>query len=423
MMKGLAGLAPHAAFYGALSAALPAATLLTAVAIVAAVVAGAGVAADVLMAGWGGVVPGGRAPTGWRWAPPAAAAWLLLEAAFYLFFVRRRQRLQRTGPPPALLAPAERDALFENCMAATVDLESFLRGWFLGAPLALVRRGNLEQWLAWAFFGRRWRELDEDARAEVGGRVRVIEDRLGRTFPTGYDPAVHSMRVTLDPLEAYHHPLGYYMLLALVDRVHGATLRLRGFVRHRAGRHMYWYWPGRGAAPGTGTPIVLLHGIGIGLAPYAPLVRDLRRLGQPLLLVELPHIASRICDEVPSVRATVDDLAAALARHGHAHAVFVGHSMGTGPLCRAAALVCMRGRGSPPWGGDRAGCSGGDVDGASRAAAGARRGAGGPRVLYAERGPRRVQLSVPAADALDRVDHARVRRPGAARRPRAHPLL
>ena len=39
-------------------------------------------------------------------------------------------------------------------------LEDFLRGWFLGAPFESILRNNVEEFVAYAFYCRRWSELD-----------------------------------------------------------------------------------------------------------------------------------------------------------------------------------------------------------------------------------------------------------------------
>ena len=269
----------------------------------------------------------------------ALVVWALAEAAFYVYGRRRQARLQRPVVASSL-SPAERTDLFRHCMDATTDLPTFLRGWFLGAPLTSLRRGNLEQWLAWAFFGRKWADLSEDDKSEVAARVQEIEDRLERTLPPGYNPAVRSIRVTLDRPMVMHRPLVYYATLRALDYGAHTILRSRGFERHRSGRLVYWYWPGRGEGKDR-MPTVFLHGIGIGLAAYLAFVSALEELDHPIILVELRHIASRVCDDFPSIEEMVEGLEAALRRHHHRAAVFAGHSMGTGTWWRTRGRRAM----------------------------------------------------------------------------------
>lgn len=46
-------------------------------------------------------------------------------------------------------------------------LEDFLRGWFLGAPFESILRNNVEEFVAYAFFCRRWSELSRKVCALV----------------------------------------------------------------------------------------------------------------------------------------------------------------------------------------------------------------------------------------------------------------
>jgi len=268
--------------------------------------------------------------------------WALAEAAFVVYFLRRRRQLQR-HLPLRQLPPAERDLLFRRCMAAITDMEAFLVGWFRGAAPGDIWRGNVEQWLAWAFFQRRWAELSPDEVKEVAERIATMEARLGRRFAPGYNRRIRSMRVTLDPLAIYYKPLGYYVFLRLLNEGYGCVLRCQGFRRYVAGQHAYWYWPGR-AGPDA-LPLLFLHGIGVGLAPYASFVNDLRAQGHPVFLVELPHISSQFVEAVPSMDATVADIETLLRRHGFRHALFVGHSMGTGAASDILGSLAHSGRG------------------------------------------------------------------------------
>ena len=45
-------------------------------------------------------------------------------------------------------------------LADVTSLEEFVSGWFQGAPFPSVRRGNMEDFIAYGFYGKRFRELD-----------------------------------------------------------------------------------------------------------------------------------------------------------------------------------------------------------------------------------------------------------------------
>ena len=54
------------------------------------------------------------------------------------------------------------------------------------------------------------------------------------------------------------------------------------------------------AAPDAQVPILFLHGVGIGLLPYAPFVFRLAAAGQPLLAIESSHLGMRWVSHCPS---------------------------------------------------------------------------------------------------------------------------
>lgn len=70
-----------------------------------------------------------------------------------------------------------------------------------------------------------------------------------------------------------------------------------------------------GAAPAWGppdaparrhVPMLFLHGVGLGLLPYVPLLMRLAATGQPLVAVQFPHLSMRFRWAVPEVDDVVD---------------------------------------------------------------------------------------------------------------------
>jgi hypothetical protein len=112
-------------------------------------------------------------------------------------------------------------------------------------------------------------------------------------FPAGYNPRVTCKRLTLDPLRAMHRPLAWYGGVLLSQWAAGSLLRLGGFRLRRAGRVRYWWRPPpRALLPGRlpEPPWLFLHGVGVGLLPYLPLLhRGTKARGG--LVVELPFVA------------------------------------------------------------------------------------------------------------------------------------
>ncbi|KAL4459101.1 hypothetical protein ABPG75_013966 [Micractinium tetrahymenae] len=97
-----------------------------------------------------------------------------------------------------------------------------------------------------------------------------------------------------------------------------------------------------GAAGGTrpDVPIVFLHGVGFGVLPYLHLVRDIQQAccSTPVLMVEVPHVALRLCWEAQGVDDVAHAVAAMLRRHGYRRCCVVGHSYGTFVASRLCQL-------------------------------------------------------------------------------------
>ncbi|KAG7668636.1 hypothetical protein Ndes2526B_g03740 [Nannochloris sp. 'desiccata'] len=87
-------------------------------------------------------------------------------------------------------------------------------------------------------------------------------------------------------------------------------------------------------------PVVFLHGVGFGTLPYLHFIRSLMKAcpQSPFILLEMPHVALRLCKEAE----TVDDVAtaavAAVHKLGFKQACFVGHSYGTFCISRIVQI-------------------------------------------------------------------------------------
>lgn len=164
---------------------------------------------------------------------------------------------------------------------ADTTFASFLSGWFVGANVSELRRGNMVQFLAWTMYAKEWSVTDAEERADIMDTVKVIEGRFGKEFKfgPGYNPQVTSIRHTLDPVVPFsHRPLALYAFLGFCRAVVRAGLNLWGFRRSLAPCGTFHYWFRRapsssdvvkGAKGGDGlAPMVLFHGVGTGLPFY-----------------------------------------------------------------------------------------------------------------------------------------------------------
>ena len=90
----------------------------------------------------------------------------------------------------------------------------------------------------------------------------------------------------------------------------------------------YWYRPHRSR---TKLPIVFIHGIGIGLLPYIPFLRELAMQDPDvgILAIEILPISMHITEQPLARDAICDAITRILKAHGLRRIVLAGHSYGT----------------------------------------------------------------------------------------------
>jgi len=164
-------------------------------------------------------------------------------------------------------------------------------------------------------------------------------DHLGLPYLTeGFNTQVQSYRLLADPLPYQHRPLFVYALNVLgVSLLTRQVMLALGFVHERLGSLSYWHRGPRACrsqgafdiAGGRQVPLILLHGLGVGLLPYFAFVRWLsQHYSYHIYVPELFFLASRPYENPPSAREVVAQLQAMLTVHGHQAGHFLGHSFG-----------------------------------------------------------------------------------------------
>ena len=244
-----------------------------------------------------------------------SASLLILELSYALLVYRKHKvRLLREANYPEPLTSVERAALFERCLENVLDRERYLQLWFLGAPISDIKRQNVREFLLWAFFdqdgyeGRAAGVASEGDQAhgeseqEVERYVDRIEEFLGRKIPPGRGPAT-SLRLSIDAIHARYRSVVWYSIVGLVDLQIHVYLSTHGFRHYFPSLHAtmsvfppriqalpnlwtkrlqsasseigYWLRPHTSK---TRIPVVFLHGIGIGLWPYARIIAEISGL-------------------------------------------------------------------------------------------------------------------------------------------------
>jgi hypothetical protein len=214
-----------------------------------------------------------------------------------------------------------------------------------------------------------------DLLKEVEWMTNEVETTFHVKFPVGYNEHLHSKRLNLDPVNAYHRPLVFYIGIQLMTLSYGLMVlqfgygmkkygpeavhpnllwnpvesssyppkrhRLQGRQHHyqrqldtpvtttqeneEEERISYWFRDGDRSK----TPIIFIHGIGAGLMCYAPFIHQLMQLGAPIFCIELPFVAMRCVEDVPTMEEIGHDIQEMLHRHDCQQAVYVAHSLGT----------------------------------------------------------------------------------------------
>ena len=112
-------------------------------------------------------------------------------------------------------------------------------------------------------------------------------------------------------------------------------LARRGFERRLVGPVAYYFHPGSSDEDSLQqeTPIVFVHGIGVGLIAYMPLIDALLTTGRPVFLPEIPYVSAfrpwQSPHSVLQPAVVCSTMSTMLAYHGYLKGTWLGHSYGT----------------------------------------------------------------------------------------------
>ncbi len=214
------------------------------------------------------------------------------------------------------------------------ELKKFLSGWCLDAPFDECRKGNVEEFLAWAMWGKDARDMDAHEAADVN----VFFDRIERdhdvVLPPGYNDEVRCARLSLEDVEYIPRPLPLYIVLRLLHLFKHLVLVMMGFRKRKDSNGTKFY-----ERPGCGEPLLFLHGI----APaqtlfYLPLLFFGVLSGdtsaeRPVIIIENKTVGMQLHPTPPSEKEVVDCVEFALRGQ---KATLLSHSLGS---CAATWIV------------------------------------------------------------------------------------
>lgn len=271
----------------------------------------------------------------------------LLESAFFsLVYLPRKRFLQKPANHP-VLTREQRKELVRKCLGSlgSDDFQA-LSAWFNCVPVHSVNRENFVEWLYWAIFSSTV-EDGEEFLSEVEEYMAEMEQPGGITLTPGYTTKIKPIRVTIDPVRTTHRPLAWYLLVGFIDTCSSLAFYSLGFKHYTSGSFIhvfpprftlfsnssptplsYWYRPHRST---TKSPVLFIHGIGIGLFPYIPFIRELSKEDPDLgiIVLEILPICNRITRPPLNREATCIAISQILDKHDFDQVVIIAHSFGT----------------------------------------------------------------------------------------------
>lgn len=273
---------------------------------------------------------------------------VVAEASFLVWLHRLRSRLNVVKPVVQRLQPAKALDIFQRTLIQVDQCAKWsvgrtptewLEGWFKKTPMSKIKRGNVQEFFAWAFYSKYLSELDGAEKHEMDEMIKECERRYGWRFHEGYTSGVEPMRINFDPIQAWYHPLWYYAAILGLRLATRSAMQLMGFTRSKTGQLSYFHRPppaypgllverGKPVPPSQDSPVVLIHGLGVGITPYLRFIRMLGR-SRECFVIELPEVSQACCELVLPPKEMADALHEMLKAHGHDKAVFLAHSYGT----------------------------------------------------------------------------------------------
>ncbi|WIA21765.1 hypothetical protein OEZ85_000927 [Tetradesmus obliquus] len=197
-------------------------------------------------------------PLRWR----LLLVWPVVEALFFVcVFLPRYDRLNKQPQPHE---PADHDAMrcwrrflrYAREVPGGMDTGAYISGWYRGADPSQVKRGNLEEFVAYGFWYRSLQQMADAGLGHVPGQmVEELQAAWGVSFEPGYNPGVSFLGHLWEPLNASWRPLAFYLLVEGVGRGGRTLLRRWGFRRHQHSGLTYFTLgcdkpPPKSAAPG-----------------------------------------------------------------------------------------------------------------------------------------------------------------------------
>eukprot|EP00878_Enallax_costatus_P038634 GHUV01044020.1.p1 GENE.GHUV01044020.1~~GHUV01044020.1.p1 ORF type:complete len:508 (+),score=121.93 GHUV01044020.1:228-1751(+) len=172
-----------------------------------------------------------------RWS--LVALWVAVEFMFYIFFWRVRYAELNKQPTPHKPKAVKAMKTFERCLqyfreTPDLDTEMYYTGWFCGAKLEDIKRGNLEEFLAYAFWYCTIEEMRQKKQEHyLSQMIEQLDDLWGLNLEPGYTPGLKFMGHLWEPLKAHWRPLAFYIGTETLSWFARHLLERWGFQQHK----------------------------------------------------------------------------------------------------------------------------------------------------------------------------------------------
>ncbi|KAJ9088165.1 hypothetical protein DSO57_1025830 [Entomophthora muscae] len=240
------------------------------------------------------------------------AVWSISEWLFLFWSKRWIEELERRRPMPFL--DPERRMKLARKVADHVDLEKALPLWSKSSTV------QAKEWLAWAFFDKlKLRPAEEKQLSILQGETHRSEELQ----------TVEMLCPTLDPLVYIPKPLIFYALVRACKYTMESNLNHIGLKKHKGEYINYWKY--QSVQEATASPIIFIHGVGLGPGVYINHIHKLieHHPNRDIYALELPCIMVGSFSDLPTmdeILASVDDF---FAENRLQQCSFIGHSYGT----------------------------------------------------------------------------------------------
>lgn len=292
-----------------------------------------------------------------------------VEGLFWIFHIWRYQQLNKL---PEKQEPSNHDGwgqfhkFIEMCESRlgdgvmAVDIKEYISIWFRGAPFDSIKKDNVMELLSYGFWYKTREEMEAAGNGDIPEKMLIELERVfDIKFPEGYNPHAKFLAHLWEPLRSVYRPFLFYLLTEFSGILSHNILKYMGFLKQRFGFYSFFTFAGdvdvarrmlqsrqlirqpqlrrfsvMGTPLGEPTPIVFLHGVGLGVLPYLDFICALVCTGHPVIVVEYRHVAMRLCMKIPSCDEVASSVIAILDQIGVGRACFVSHSYGTFVLSR-----------------------------------------------------------------------------------------